>query len=235
MGATANSTKRLTNTERNSFSVSPDLQDIVIGLILGDLYISRRYDNAKLEFEQGLVNKDYIFHLYDLFKDYSNSEPKISDRKPNFRTNKIYTRVRFQTKSLPCFNEYHNLFYVNRIKKIPLNIGELLTARGLAYWAMDDGSKAGSGFHLNTNSYTLEELLLLIKVLKENFDLDCNLHIHRKDQYRIYVKIGSPPSAGPPPGAQAPRLRRGAQGFFKKSLGSGLSAGAPRLRREAPF
>lgn len=31
----------------------------------------------------------------------------------------------------------------------------LLTARGLAYWAMDDGAKQGSGFIFCTDSYTL--------------------------------------------------------------------------------
>jgi hypothetical protein len=43
------------------------------------------------------------------------------------RNNKVYSFIRFTTYSLPCFNYYHELFYVNRVKRIPLNIGELLT------------------------------------------------------------------------------------------------------------
>jgi hypothetical protein len=43
---------------------------------------------------------------------------------------------------------------------------------------MDDGCKTGSSFRLNTSCYTLEEIELLIKVLKENFDLDSSIQFH---------------------------------------------------------
>lgn len=36
------------------------------------------------------------------------------------------------------------MFYNNKIKIVPKNIKEFLTAIGLAYWIMDDGKK-GSG------------------------------------------------------------------------------------------
>jgi hypothetical protein len=185
------STKRLTNLERNSFSVSPNLHEIIIGTSLGDLNISKNYTNARLNFEQGLINEAYITHLYDLFKDYCNSPLINKARKPDYRTGKVYTRVYFNTYSLPCFNYYHELFYVNGVKVIPLNLGELLTPIGLAYWAMDDGAKTGTGFRLNTQSYSKDENLFLIKVLKDNFDLNCTLHIHSKDLYRIYISSKS--------------------------------------------
>jgi len=56
---------------------------------------------------------------------------------------------------------------------------------------MDDGSKSRNNFYLNTDSYSLSEVQLLIKVLKENFNLNCSYHLKRKDQYRIYIKIDS--------------------------------------------
>jgi hypothetical protein len=52
------------------------------------------------------------------------------------------------------------LFYPEGKKVIPLNIGELLTAQGLTFWASDDGSKHGPGFHLNTDSFTFSEVEL---------------------------------------------------------------------------
>jgi len=74
------------------------------------------------------------------------------------------------------------------VKSIPLNIGELLTPAGLAYWAMDDGGKYNkNNFILCTNSFTFEEVQLLIKVLKENFDLNCTIHKTNEVQYRIYI------------------------------------------------
>ena len=54
---------------------------------------------------------------------------------------------------------------------------------------MDDGSKSRNNFYLNTDSYSLSEVQLLIKVLKENFNLNCSYHLKRKDQYRM-LEIG---------------------------------------------
>jgi hypothetical protein len=44
---------------------------------------------------------------------------------------------------LPCFNEFRKLFYVLNEKIIPENISEILTARSLAFFIMDDGSRQG--------------------------------------------------------------------------------------------
>jgi hypothetical protein len=148
------STGRLTNAQRESFIVSPDLHEIIIGISLGDLYIRKhpKGKNAKLAFTQGLVNKDYIYHLFELFSSYSNmKEPKH----PEYfykRTEKVYTSIVFSTYSLPCFNFYHKLCYLDGIKIVPKNIEDLLTARGLAYWACDDGYKYQDGFLFCTES-----------------------------------------------------------------------------------
>jgi len=184
-------TKRLTYVERNSFTVSSDLHDVIIGLSLGDLCIFREVNYARLCFVQGSINESYILHLYDLFKDYCGTKPKYNVRKPDKRTDKIYSQVYFNTYALPCFNYYHDLFYVEKVKRIPLNIGELLTPKGLAYWSMDDGNLCRNNFILCTDSYTLSEVELLIKVLKDNFDLNCTYHKKGKDGYRIYIKSDS--------------------------------------------
>jgi hypothetical protein len=147
-------TKRLTKVQRDSFSVTPNLHQIIIGCCLGDLYIYKdpRGVNPMLRFEQGLIHEEYILYLYNLFKGYCSSAPKSSARKPDSRTGKVYSSITFNTYSLPCFNYYYELLYVNGVKRIPLNIGDLLTPVGLAYWAMDDGSAEKSGFLFHTNS-----------------------------------------------------------------------------------
>lgn len=103
---------------------------------------------------------------------------------------KKYSTITFNTYSLPCLNYYYDLFYKDKVKSIPLNIGELLTPRGLAYWAMDDGANRDSGFILCTDSFSLSEVELLIKVLKSNFDLNCTIH-NSNNKNRIYVKKDS--------------------------------------------
>ena len=125
--------KRLSIFEKSQFNVSQELKEILIGLFLGDLHAQKRSTNTNLHFEQGFIHKDYIFHLYKIFKSFCNSEPKITSRKPDKRTGKIYTRIKFVTYSLPCFNYYRDLFYKNGKKEVPKNLGEILTPLGLAY------------------------------------------------------------------------------------------------------
>lgn len=53
-------------------------------------------------------------------------------------------------------------------------------------------TKRKNGFIFCTDSYTLSEVELLIKVLKENFDLNSTCQkVTGKDQYRIYIKSDS--------------------------------------------
>jgi hypothetical protein len=59
----------------------------------------------------------------------------------------------------------------------------------LAYWIMGDGSWAGYGVKLSTQSYTKEEVLLLIKALNDKFLLSCSIQTTNlaKSQYIIYI------------------------------------------------
>ena len=66
-----------------------------------------------------------------------------------------------------------DLFYTDKVKTIPSNIGDLLTEVGLAFWIMDDGGLGSNGtLNLHKDSYTLAEVNLLIDVLKRNFDIN---------------------------------------------------------------
>jgi len=186
--------KRLKKFERNQIILPNDLKEILIGLLLGDLCAQKRSSkgNTNLHFEQGIKHKDYIFHLFDLFKNFCRSNPKISDRLADKRTGKIYTRVQFATLTLPCFNELYTLFYPLNRKIVPLNITELLTPVGLVYWICDDGTynKKHKYIRLATNSYTLQEVHLLLEVLRNKFNLKCYA-IQEKTGYVITISAKS--------------------------------------------
>jgi LAGLIDADG DNA endonuclease family len=59
---------------------------------------------------------------------------------------------------------------------------------------MDDGTADRSGFIFHTNSFTLQEVQLLVSTLKFKFDLNCSIHT-RKDRvklhYLLYIKADS--------------------------------------------
>jgi len=83
---------------------------------------------------------NYFNHVLELLKSYLSKDFKLKTKSfVDKRTNNSYSSVNFATLSLPCFNFYKILFYNSEDassskKKVPSNIQDLLTPRGLAYW-----------------------------------------------------------------------------------------------------
>lgn len=88
---------------------------------------------------------------------------------------------------LPCFNEFKQLFYVSNVKFVPYNIYEILTAKGLAFWIMDDGSKQGNGLHISVYAFSNKDVERLIFTLNNKFNLKCSIHYNRDNKPRIYI------------------------------------------------
>jgi ubiquinol-cytochrome c reductase cytochrome b subunit len=80
------------------------------------------------------------------------------------------------------------MWYKDKIKVVPSNIGEFLTPLALTIWIMNDGTKSGTGLKLCTYSFSYSECLLLVKVLYDNFNLKASIHSAGLDnQYNIYI------------------------------------------------
>ena len=117
--------------------------------ILGDLYIKRyRTENSSIRFEQLIIHKEYLKHLYDKLKYLctENAQVKFVNRKIN---NVDTQSVFFVTRQLISITELHNIFYKDGKKIVPEIIETLITEVSLAYWAQDDGEKHKSGFIFN--------------------------------------------------------------------------------------
>jgi hypothetical protein len=95
--------------------------------------------------------------------------------------------------SLPCLNIYRELFYPQGTKVVPNEIGEHLTAKGLAYWYMQDGYKQRNCVKFATNSFNDADLEFLIQALSSNFSLNCSLHKTSDIGKIIYVRRESMP------------------------------------------
>jgi hypothetical protein len=85
--------QRLTKAERLQFSLTAELKGILAGLLLGDLHIAKPKTNVNpvLHFKQSTVNEEYLLHLYELFKFYCSSGPKIRIGTIDKRTGKSYS------------------------------------------------------------------------------------------------------------------------------------------------
>lgn len=84
-----------------------------MGTSLGDAYLYRKIfnHNTNFTFEQTYPKGlSYINLLYLIFFNLINKGPRIVVRKPDRRTGKIYSSIKIRTRSLPCFNEFYELF-----------------------------------------------------------------------------------------------------------------------------
>ena len=151
-----------------------------IGILLGDGFVDRAKPNynTRIRIEQSYTEKSaYLKSLYELFEPLVAMEPTLLTRN-NKKTGIVTKSLYFRILAMPCLNYYHELFYKDGIKIIPKNFSELLTARGLAYWIMDDGGKSVyNQTILHTRSFSKQEVEYLQFVLNKNFGLRTRLVI----------------------------------------------------------
>lgn len=106
---------------KNSITLTEIQKDILIGTLLGDSRLefgAERSINARLRFDQTFpAHASYLMFIYSHFYELGGAGPKVYIRKPDPRTNKIYSSIQFKTIALPCFNFYLDLFYNEKGKK----------------------------------------------------------------------------------------------------------------------
>ena len=73
----SNSTKRLSKKERDNFTLDEFLKQVLVGNLLGDIYMRRSSDTANVRavFRQGSTNAEYLLHLYSLFQQFVQTPP----------------------------------------------------------------------------------------------------------------------------------------------------------------
>jgi hypothetical protein len=190
-----NSVRFYRTSIKKDLKLTQHLTDILIGLILGDLYAERKTtrNNTRMQFNQTAKHSRYIEHLYNLFIDYVGSKPKsyITSGGLIHMKNKTYSSIKFYTLSLSCFNMFRELFYDDKgIKIVPDKLDKLLTVRGLAYWYIDDGYKAGNEFVLCTESFSKAENYRLAKILIDNFNISSSVRSYN-NKYRLFILSSS--------------------------------------------
>ncbi len=151
-------------------SLTEEQKFILIGKLLGDGSL-RRKSNTLLEINHSSKQGEYVFWLYDKFRNLVKTGPKI--RVSGHKR----LSYRFTTLSFSSLNVFYDMFYSKGYKSIPdyLDINEL----SLAVWYMDDGSKN----YLNTQQFDLVDQRKLIYVL-DSFGIKATLN-----RDKIYHRI----------------------------------------------
>ena len=102
-------------------TISEDIKDILVGILLGDGHIVRRSStgSSRLVYAQtALIHKEYFNFVYKIFKPFCVKDhmPQLRTIRDN-RTNKTYSAISFTTMQLPCFNVFKDMFYLSNVKK----------------------------------------------------------------------------------------------------------------------
>ena len=175
-------------------------KEILVGTLLGDATIAKTKTVAlNVKFEQKLANQEYINHLYEIFEPYVGTPPKV--RTLTGGGAKDRQSIWFRTYRHIDFKFYYDLFYIKdnstdlRKKRVPKLIHKFLTPRALAYWFMDDGSyyfnkskKTNQKvYYFNTQSFSYQDIKILKKALKLNFNFDTNIYKDRT-YYLLYIQ-----------------------------------------------
>jgi LAGLIDADG DNA endonuclease family len=165
-----------------------DLQrEIVVGVLLGDAHLETQNGGRsyRLKVEQGHRHAEYVRHLYSELREWVLTPPR-----PKMGKTKgvITLNLAFQTVSHEELASYGSLFYRARRKIVPDGIRQIVTARALAYWYMDDGSiksRQSKGVIFNTQAYDSSDIQRLISTL-EGFGLEA-WERRQSDGSQIYV------------------------------------------------
>lgn len=183
--------------------LTQEQKDLVVGTLLGDANLQTHSKTGKAWRYRVLhAGSQYLYleHKYEILKDFCGTPPKKS-KVPDKRTNKVYDRCLFNTKSNIYFTPYAKAFYMydsnaqKYIKDVPENIDEILTPRAVAYWYMDDGwikwVGKSNAMRLCTESFSIEGIEILRDAMKKNFNLSLNKHrkplSNNKIGYRLYI------------------------------------------------
>ena len=158
-------------------------KDLLVGTLLGDgnLQTETRGRTWRYRAIQKAEHKDYLFHKYEIMKEFCSTEPKRS-QVADVRTNKTYKRWMFSTKVNDSFRFYGNLFYTydqktqRMVKDVPVNIEKFLTPAAVAYWYMDDGCLKYAGksnaMRICTESFSNDGVRRLQRALNTLYNIE---------------------------------------------------------------
>ena len=142
-------------------------EEILIGSILGDAYITKR---GQIQFEQAEKQKEYVFWKHEQLSSIAYKNVKKVKRFDK-RSQKTYLSYRFWTRQY--FISWRKKFYVNNIKVVPRDIK--LTPLALAIWYMDDGCYSDHKCIIATDGFVYNDIIFLQKLLIENFNIKSSI------------------------------------------------------------
>ena len=157
-------------------------REILIGLILGDGNLAKPSSsnaNSRLKVVHGYKQ---LFYNNWLKKEFESLNSRLDIYKPSKNTYGKTNMNRMSTHVCEVFTLFYYQSYTPK-KSISKNWLQEISPLSLAIWYQDDGYRN----MLNTQSFTKADLTILKEVLKEKFNLNCNIVEYHKNNKIYYV------------------------------------------------
>ncbi len=164
-------------------------EEIIIGSLLGDAYITKR---GQIQFEQSEDQKEYLFWKHKELSSISYKNISLV-RRFDKRLSKTYTSYRFWTRQY--FLSWRNKFYINNRKTIPKDIQ--ISPLTLAVWYMDDGCFSDHKCIIATDGFVEEDITFLREILLIRFNIKTCVKngskvLIRKESLKTFFSLISP-------------------------------------------
>jgi recombination protein RecA len=155
-------------------------EDLVIGSLLGDEHLVKTTKGYAFRVNHGAKQREYVDWKFRIMEQFTNSQPKLCQ-------NCYY----FLTISHPFFQTLRDKFYEANNKRLPIQlIKKRFNPFILAVWTMDDGTKEGRQFRINSHCFSIAENEFLQGILSTKLGINSTLN-KDKGYSRIRIKGGS--------------------------------------------
>lgn len=163
---------KLTQKYRQKNKILNDIQkDLIIGSLLGDGHIDKRETQPIFIVVHAENQKDYLYFKYEILKDLCNKEPSfIEGCFKEFTNGKIYwcqNAYRICTRIYDIFLPFRKMSNTELLN----NMNDL----SFSIWMLDDGYRSVNNWQLCIAEYTPEETELIIKILKNKYNINAYL------------------------------------------------------------
>jgi hypothetical protein len=179
--------KQTSSYEYYNVELSDPQKQMIIGSLLGDGTITK---SGAYSCSHSIKQKAYFdYKMSVLYNLHSNCSQKYAH---NYEWLKNKTEsLHFTTGCNKYLYEMREIYYPYEKKIFPYDhLMKNIKEEGLAYWYCDDGCFNNKSSRLCTYGYSHDEQQLMVKLLKEKFNIDSSIYYRRsRNDYFIQLNI----------------------------------------------